>query len=219
MNTSAESDPAQEQPAAWRALLRAAEQLVAQHGARGFTMKELMLAANSRNISAVYYHFGSRERLIRAVAEHGMAKLNARRLALLELTDPNDARGLVEALILPLSEQIMRGSEPSYHARFQERIARGGGEKLYADLSMDVSTGWLRCEDLLRAKMSHLPPRLIEHRIVLGRTLIKSGLADIEAVMEREKDPAAAAASVVILVDALVATLMSPPSAKSLDLI
>ncbi len=64
-------------------ILGAAEQLFAQHGFAGASLRQVTAAANV-NLAAVNYHFGSKENLVNEVFRRRLDDLNARRLAALD---------------------------------------------------------------------------------------------------------------------------------------
>lgn len=65
-----------------------AEQMIAKHGIRGASVVAIAKAAGLSNNSAVQYHFGSKERLVRALLDIRMEAVDRRRLHLLnQLTE------------------------------------------------------------------------------------------------------------------------------------
>ena len=50
-----------------RSLVAAGERLFAERGIRAVSLREINKAAGQRNSSALHYHFGSREGLLRAL--------------------------------------------------------------------------------------------------------------------------------------------------------
>lgn len=60
-------------------LLNAAEQLFAEHGISGTTLRALTRVARV-NLAAVHYHFGGKEGLLDAVVERRAAAMNRERL-------------------------------------------------------------------------------------------------------------------------------------------
>ena len=60
-------------------IILAAERLFAERGP-DVSMREISAAAGSRNHTAVQYHFGSKEQLIRAIFEYRNPRLEDRRL-------------------------------------------------------------------------------------------------------------------------------------------
>jgi len=86
-------------------ILDAAESLFADRGFAATSMRTLTTSAEV-NLSAVNYHFGSKERLIRAVFARRLRPLNRERLALLDRVDAGSAADdalppIVEAFIGP----------------------------------------------------------------------------------------------------------------------
>lgn len=88
-------------------ILDAAEQLFAMHGHDNTSMRQITSAA-SVNLSAVNYHFGSKDVLVQAVFQRRLRVLNDERLALLDELESN-AKGealkpshVLEAFFSPL---------------------------------------------------------------------------------------------------------------------
>lgn len=81
-------------------LLDIAERLFAEHGIDGVSVRQVMETAQV-NVSAVHYHFGSREELVQQVVRRIAEPMNAERLALLstvESTASSDALQLEDVL-------------------------------------------------------------------------------------------------------------------------
>lgn len=64
-------------------LLDAAEQLFAEHGIGGTSLRDITARADA-NLASVNYHFGGKEGLLEAVFERRVAPVNRRRVLLLE---------------------------------------------------------------------------------------------------------------------------------------
>jgi AcrR family transcriptional regulator len=109
-------------------LIETAERLVAELGIHAVSVREVVLAAQQRNNSAVAYHFGSRQGLLDAVWALRSGPINVRRAQL--LADVKEAAAaaarpphlpeLVRAYVVPLVEEI-DSRTPSYWARFNEQ--------------------------------------------------------------------------------------------------
>jgi AcrR family transcriptional regulator len=104
----------QSQTATRARILDVAEQLFAEHGVAETTIRMITDAAHV-NVAAVNYHFGGKDKLVRAVIGRRMSSLEAARgarldgveaLAEREKRTPTVAE-LVEALIAPLFEQAL----------------------------------------------------------------------------------------------------------------
>lgn len=91
------------------ALLDAAEQLFAERGYEGTSLRDIAGAA-SQNMALSTYHFGSKERLFEAVVQRRATAIEALRLAALAkvevttLSRQDAIRSLVEAYALPMIE-------------------------------------------------------------------------------------------------------------------
>lgn len=95
-------------------ILDAAEQLFAEHGFEGTSIRAVTKEAGA-NLAAVGYHFGSKAALLEAVAERVMGPVLAGQLGRLndlekEGREPG-VEELVEAFIAPYFDQLPRKSE------------------------------------------------------------------------------------------------------------
>jgi AcrR family transcriptional regulator len=92
-------------------LIATAEQLFADRGIGGVSLREINAAAGQRNSTALQYHFGDREGLVRAVLAKHSPEVESRRHALLDeyeaaepATDP--LRPLAGALVRPSATKL-----------------------------------------------------------------------------------------------------------------
>jgi AcrR family transcriptional regulator len=87
------------------ALVAAAERLFAEAGIDGPSLREITRVASQRNTSALQYHFGDRDDLLRAVLERHERTIETNRQALLDQFelggDHCDLRALVATLVIP----------------------------------------------------------------------------------------------------------------------
>jgi len=84
-------------------ILGAAEELFAQHGFGGTSLRQVTSRADV-NIAAVNYHFGSKENLVNEVFRRRMDGMSSRRLALLRIaqeTHPAELEPILEAFVEP----------------------------------------------------------------------------------------------------------------------
>jgi AcrR family transcriptional regulator len=95
-------------------LLAAGEKLFARHGVHRVTVRELNEVAGQRNASALHYHFGGRDGLLRAIVDkHQEIVDRDRGERLKDLVDPT-VRDLVELVLAPLAEQLRSPSGRDY---------------------------------------------------------------------------------------------------------
>ena len=93
-------------------LLDAAARLYSERGIDNVSIAEIVRAANQRNASAVHYHFGSRDEVLRALLARHVPVIAARRRQLLEearARPDGDARSAAEAIVRPVTEFAQRG--------------------------------------------------------------------------------------------------------------
>lgn len=108
-------------------ILHAAEDLFAQHGFAGTSLRQVTSRADV-NIAAVNYHFGSKENLVHEVFKHRMDDMSEKRLSALATTlakDPNDLEGILLAFIQPALALTL----DRHGASFVRVLARAYAEK------------------------------------------------------------------------------------------
>ena len=100
-------------------LLKAAERLLAEKGLGAVSTREIARAAGQRNHSALHYHFGSQESLIEAILDYRMMPLNRHRQQRLDVLRAEgreaDLRSLVEVIVEPFADELLRPPEDSYY--------------------------------------------------------------------------------------------------------
>jgi AcrR family transcriptional regulator len=193
-------------------IIVAAERLIAEHGPE-VPLRDIAIAAGQRNNSAVQYHFGGRDGLIDAVAEHRIADLEHHRLELLAEQDAtgesSDLRVALSALVLPMLT-VPYDHGATHYARFLEQVRTHPA--LSADGNLDrprraaVRLIFTRLDRALR----DLPPALRRRRLRILPTVLFALLADRERA-GHTGDPQSAAE----LVDLLVGLLTAPVSAAA----
>lgn len=108
-------------------ILHAAEDLFAQHGFAGTSLRQVTSKADV-NIAAVNYHFGSKENLVHEVFKHRMDQMSEKRLASLALArekDPND----LEAILLAFVQPALALTMDRHGGSFVRVLARAYAEK------------------------------------------------------------------------------------------
>ena len=108
-------------------ILHAAEDLFAQHGFAGTSLRQVTSKADV-NIAAVNYHFGSKENLVHEVFKHRMDEMSEKRLSALSETiarDPADLNGILLAFIQPALALTL----DRHCASFVRVLARAYAEK------------------------------------------------------------------------------------------
>ncbi|WP_312179945.1 helix-turn-helix domain-containing protein [Arthrobacter sp.] len=104
-------------------LLDAAEELFARYGIDAVSNRRIAEQAGTANHSAVAYHFGGRDELIRTLITRHLEDTNRRRAELASAL-PADAGlpDLLACLVLPWIEHLGALPVPSWRARFMHQI-------------------------------------------------------------------------------------------------
>jgi len=157
-----------------QALIAAAERLFAANGVDAVPVSDVAQAAGQRNNSAVQYHFGDKQGLLRAVVEKHQARIDEQRIELLErLEEPVTLRDGVEVLVQPLAS-LLDDAAGCRYLKIQAQIVS----------SHDITKGWTgrrggrRMIALLGELTGDLNSAKDPHRNALVITLLFHGLAD-----------------------------------------
>jgi AcrR family transcriptional regulator len=109
-------------------LLGAAEELFAQHGFAGTSLREVTSRADV-NIAAVNYHFGSKENLVNEVFRRRMDEMSAQRIARLEAAMADGACDLEAVLGAFVEPALAMAQDRHGGGAFIRVIARAYAEK------------------------------------------------------------------------------------------
>jgi AcrR family transcriptional regulator len=193
-------------------MISAAEQLVAERGLGAVSMRMVGEAAGQRNHSAVQFHFGSWEGLLQSIAADRMGPINRERLAMLERLDHEDrradVRGLVEALVVPLSASTV-GRPGSFYARF---LAASYADPQWSSAVQRTAQGaaFERWRDQLVSALPDVPIRLRHVRVDHAVAIVIGALARWEGGLGRRG--VGHEALLVDLIDTTVAFLTAQSS-------
>lgn len=93
-------------------LVSAAEQLFAERGIDGVSLREITRTAGQKNATALQYHFGDRDGILRAIVAKHDPEIEERRHALLDEIEAHEQRTLSElsaAYVRPLIPKLKPG--------------------------------------------------------------------------------------------------------------
>jgi AcrR family transcriptional regulator len=149
------------------ALIDAAERLMAERGIYEVELKEIMRVAGAKNRSAVQYHFGDREGLVRAIGAKHRQAINAARKRLLDRLGPDPTIDeIMKAAVVPLAACLATPAGRAYLVVAAESASRVGSAGLYA-IDRAHNTSALRVMALLDER---LPGSAASRRLVIGQT-------------------------------------------------
>jgi AcrR family transcriptional regulator len=198
-----------------RAMVDAAEALMAQRGIAGVSLREVQIAAGQKNKSAAHYHFGTREGLITAILESRMRHVDERRHAALRELDAagrgDDLRGLVEAFVYPIVEMSLDRPGSSY-ARFLSQAYRDDTVIRIAGQE-HLRGAFLAWSERVSAQMAHIPAPLQRARIERVASMVIHTLALWEGGRGEQDIPLPARLD--DLVDSCVAVVNGPVSRET----
>jgi AcrR family transcriptional regulator len=203
-------------PATALQLLLAAERLFAEHGLAGVSLRQISLEAGSSNNSAIRYHFGSKDDLLRAIFAYRLGDLMQRRALLRARANPDDLRAQLEAHILPLIE--LAESPDSSYVSFIEQLQRAGAVDVFLRQS-DAMKSQEEFTSVMQRLLPHIPEPARSLRIQQAQDLAVHLAAERERAIRRNDAVLPFGLFVSGAVDGLAGFLAAPASAETDQLI
>lgn len=174
------------------ALLRAGERLFAEKGLAGVSVRDITLAAGARNQSALHYHFGSIEELIREIFARRFQEIEAARIERLAGIDAagkgQDVQALMEANIGPLFEACLDENGRLY-ARFSVQLMtdpRYNVGALVRDIGIQSA---IEIGERLRTILHEMPAETLSARLRQVFIISVILMADYSTAVERGTAP------------------------------
>jgi TetR/AcrR family transcriptional regulator, regulator of cefoperazone and chloramphenicol sensitivity len=166
------------------ALLAAAEGLFADRGVFRTTTKEIVAAAGQGNNSALTYHFGSRQGLLRAIIDRHEAGIDEERGRLLdEVGEGASTRALVGVLLRPFARPLASASGRNY-LRIVAQLSDA-----FPDWREELEGRHLRrALDLLLARPEGLPQAVRQDRVIALISLMTAAMADRAARIDQGRE-------------------------------
>ena len=168
-------------------LLDAAARLCAERGIDNVSIAEIVREAGQRNASAVHYHFGSKDQVIRELLARHVPTIAERRLELIEKAraEPGNVRAAAEAIVRPVTEFAQRG--------WRERAYLQIGWEVSADVERaDPETRDLLAQTagysawaLLRERCPSVPEDLWDERQAICIKFVGTAAADRARALDR----------------------------------
>jgi len=150
------------------AILEAAERLYGLYGIEGVSLRQINLEAKVSNKSAIQYHFGDRDQLIDAIWEYRLPVIEAKRTILLGLARErgrlNDARTILELLILPNCD-IVDGTGRHSYAAFFRHVLRWRSANERRILAMHLTPSSVEGLKLIHALTHGIPREQVGRRL------------------------------------------------------
>ena len=163
-------------------LLREAERLFARRGLYQTTVREITQAAGQRNVSALNYHFGSREGVLDAIlVRHGDVTDDGRRELLETFGDDPSTRELLSALVIPYAAHLGTAEGRDY----LRIVAQMTGFFATWDIPRAGTGPWLiQILGRLTERPPGLPVAIRQERIVAMIMLMTAAMAERARAIE-----------------------------------
>ncbi len=204
-----------------QALLDAAAILMDERGVDNVSINDISQASGHRNRSAVQYHFGNRDAVIKAVISRSMEPIDAERNMLLDHMEAIGAtlttRSVLEVVVRPLARQL-RTPEGRRYFRISAQLINHPRFMTDAGDAITINTSITRCAAYILPSLDHLPAPVIAERTSQVIGFIIRACSDQSRLMDSDP-PARPLLSVddftVNLVDTILAILQAPTNVAS----
>lgn len=192
------------------ALLDAAEELFARNGIDAVSNRRIVEHAGAANHSAIAYHFGGREGLLRALVERHHDEMARRRRELTEqLGETPNIHELVTTRLRPLIELLDSLPKPSWRAQFMSQISAVPSA---VEVAKEVIGDADLPDDLrfINGAVDGIPEGVVRGRAYLLGSMVVGVCADQEAKMNEDANKGSWEQVGRFLIDAAAGMLGAP---------
>ncbi|NLU68845.1 TetR/AcrR family transcriptional regulator [Streptomyces sp. HNM0574] len=165
-------------------ILAAAERLFAEHGVAAVSNRQISEAAGQGNNTAVGYHFGSKDDLVRAVVRKHNGQIERLREEMVERAEGSaELRDWVACTVLPTARHLSGLGTPTWFGRFYAQIST---DPAYRDAMAEESLGspaLVRAVDGLNRCLPDLPLEVRVERGDMARQVMVHMLAERERAL------------------------------------
>ena len=163
-----------------------AERLFASRGLYQVTVREITEAAGQRNTSAVSYHFGSREGILREILlHHGLHLDDERRRLLDELGEAATTRDLVAALLVPFAAPLATDAGRNYLRIVAQLTGRFAA---WRNVDDELTPPYLRrILTMLEERPTTIPPEVRRQRVIGVIMLMTTAMAERARALQSGK--------------------------------
>ena len=201
----------------------AAQMLFARHGVDAVTVQQIVDAAGQRNNAALYYHFRTKEELIRQMVVDGAAVLDARRREMLdEMAKRGGPASIREVMLVLFIPVIELGEDERWrgYIRFTSHLQASDPRALRDALNNRWNAGYVECVNYLK-RMLPGPAAIVEQRLSMLAIYSNAVLSAHEAALETRNTRSSRLWSqpftIENILDMLEAAITCPPSQATLQ--
>lgn len=172
-------------------LLDAATRLFAERGIDNVSIAEIVRAAGQRNASAVHYHFGNRNEVLRALLAQHVPAIHDRRVELIEKArarPAHDVTSAVEAIVRPLTELAQRGWRERAYLQIGSELTHWLARADTPDIAelMEQTAGFEAWRLIRDRAQGPLPDDLWDDRQEIAISFIGRAAADRARLLDQE---------------------------------
>lgn len=192
-------------------LLATAERLFAEYGLAEVSNRQIVEAAGQANNSALSYHVGTRDDLIRAIVASHNGPIARRAEQMVEANQGStEPRAHVACLVLPYTEHLAELGTPSWFARLNAQLSADPGYGRGALWDPPTTELFRATIGSLKAYASELPPAVAAIRRETIRLAVVHTCAEQERAAAETGTPADWALVGNALTDIVTALLLAP---------
>jgi AcrR family transcriptional regulator len=199
-------------------LIRAAEELLAERGIEGVSLREINAAAGMRNATALQYHFQDRYGLVKAILAKHTPAIDSARHALLDdyvLAGRDDLRELAGALVRPSAQKLRDPDGGRAYLRIHAQVLNRPEMPVFDESRASPHDSIQRWRGLVGPLLPDVAVRRLHHRFTAMR-VSATELARRAAAAPR-RDDQLFVSHLTDLVAALLATQVSTETASLLS--
>ncbi len=197
-------------------LIAAAEELFAERGIEGVSLREINAAAGQRNATALQYHFGDRHGLVTAVLRKHEPGIDAHRHRLLDgcaADGADDLRSLADALVRPAAAKLADPGGGRAYLRVHAQVVNRP-EMRFVEPPASTRASIHRWRAMVGPLLPEVAVRRLHHRFTAIR-MTATELARRAAAAPRRDDELFTSH----LVDLIAALLAAPVSPETTSLL
>ncbi|BEL07377.1 TetR family transcriptional regulator [Actinoplanes sichuanensis] len=162
-------------------ILSTAERLFAERGVVSVSNRQISETAGLGNNTAVSYHFGGKQELVRAVVDRHASAMEAIRKDLLgRYQGSTELRDWVTCVVRPFTDHLTALGNPSWYARFAAQLMTDPQLRELAGAQLEQAPMLHTVIDSLHRCLPELPPPVRLRRDDMARTLIVHFCAQLE---------------------------------------
>jgi len=215
----------EKQPSRRQVLILKAQELFARKGIDAVSLNEINKAAGQRNTSALHYHFGNKQGLIKAIIYEHYAAIDQQINQQLDQFEAlpkaqQTPRNLLSAIVTSFSQQLDTREGIDYLLIVSQMFVKGT-ELILEGHPSGEDRARMRIFNLGEAIFTNIAPQVRSTKTVLCASLMINALATYAQSMSSEEHHRLGDKALFIsnLIDSVTAIVEATPSAATLQLL